>query len=59
MVKFHEIFTEVSPYTYLMILWKLWKSDMFLLNYIESFSLKSPYVCKFNGKQNTAFQFSV
>ena len=42
-----------------MILWNLWKSDMFLLNYIESFLLKSPYVCKYNDKQNTTFQFSV
>ena len=40
------IFNEVSPYTCIMILWKLRKSDMFLLNYNESFSLKSPYVCK-------------
>ena len=32
---------------------------MFLLNNIDSFSRKSPYVCKFNGKQNTTFQFSV
>ena len=45
-MKFLEIFKEVFPYTYLVILWKLRKSDMFLLNYIESFSLKSPYVCK-------------
>ena len=38
---------------------KVAKIRHFLSNYIESFSLKSPYVCKFNGKQNTTFQFSV
>ena len=38
---------------------KVAKIRHFLLNYIKSFSLKSPYVCKFNGKQNTTFQFSV
>ena len=58
-MEFIDIFKEVSQYTYLMILWKLRKSDIFLLNYNESFSLKSPYVCKFNGKQNTTFQFSI
>ena len=58
-MKFLEIFKEVFQYTYLMILRKLRKFDMFLLNYIESFSQKSPYVCKFNGKQNTTFQFLV
>ena len=40
------IFKEVSPYSYIIILWKLRKSDMLLLNYNESLSLKSPYVCK-------------
>ena len=58
-MKFLENFKEVSQYTYLMILCKLQKSDMSSLNYIESFSLKSPDVCKLNGKQNTTFQFSV
>ena len=45
-VKFLEIFKEVSPYSYIMILRKLRKFDMLLLNYNESFSLKSLYVCK-------------
>ena len=38
-MKFLEIFKEVSPYSYIMILWKLRKSDMLLFNYNESFSL--------------------
>ena len=58
-MEFIDIFKEVFQYTYLMILLKLRKSDIFLLNYNESFSLKSPYVCKLNGKQNTTFQFSI
>ena len=33
-------------YSYTMILCKLRKSGVLLLNYNESFSLESPYVCK-------------
>ena len=32
-MKFIEILKDVSPYSYIMILWKLRKSDLFLLNY--------------------------
>ena len=46
LVKFLEIFKEVSSYSYIMILWKLQKPEMLLLNYNELFSLKYPYVCK-------------
>ena len=40
-------FKEASPCSYKMFLWKLRKTDMFLLNYFESLSLKSLYVCKY------------
>ena len=42
-----------------MILWKMQKSEMFLLNYIEPFSLKVSLCLQINGKQNTTFSFSV
>ena len=38
-MKFLEILKEVSPYTNMMTLWKLQKSDMLLLNYIEHLHL--------------------
>ena len=42
-----------------MILWQFGASDMFLLNYIKSFSEKVSLCLQINGKQNTTFQFSV
>ena len=58
-MKFLEIFKEVSPYSYIMILWKLRKSDMLSLNDNESFSLKSPYDCIYMDNKTPHFSFSV
>ena len=58
-MKFLEIFKEVSQYSYTMILWKLRKSDLLLLNNNELFSLKSPYACKYMVNKTPTFSFQL
>ena len=56
---FFENFKEVSPYSYIMIMWKLRKSDVFFIKLQRIVFIKVSLCLQINGKQNTTFQFSV